>query len=105
MKNITNYYVDNKNNLISDKDCYITGKKFRFTILSPRLIRLEYNEKGVFEDRATSLVINRAFPKVEYSITESETLIQINTGVFTLTYVKDSPLKSKTILSLTLSIE
>ena len=41
MKNITNYYVDNKNNLISDKDCYITGKKFRFTILSPRLIRLE----------------------------------------------------------------
>lgn len=99
MKNITNYYVDNKNNLISDKDCYITGKKFRFTILSPRLIRLEYNEKGVFEDRATSLVINRAFPKVEYSITESETLIQINTGVFTLTYVKDSPLKSNALSS------
>ena len=92
MKNITNYYVNNKNNLISDKDSYIIGKKFRFTILSPRLIRLEYNEKGIFEDRATSLVINRAFPKVEYSITESDTLIQINTGVFTLTYVKDSPL-------------
>lgn len=97
--NITNYYVDNKSNLISDKDSYIIGKKFRFTILTPRLIRLEYNEKGIFEDRATSRVINRAFPKVEYSITESETLIEINTGIFTLTYVKDSPLKSGALSS------
>ena len=96
MGNISNYYISSKDKLISNKESYITGNKFRFTILSPRLIRLEYSESGVFEDRATSNVINRSFPKVNFNITESETLIQIDTGVFTLTYVKDSSLKSNT---------
>ena len=29
MKNITNYYVEDKSKLISNKDSYIVGKKFR----------------------------------------------------------------------------
>lgn len=94
MANVSNYYVINKDKLISDKDSYIVGKKYRFTVLSPRLIRLEYSSEGIFEDRATSIVINRLFPKVQYSITESDTLLQIDTGIFTLTYVKDAELKS-----------
>ena len=97
MANVSNYYVGDKNNLISAKESYIVGKKYRFTVLSPRLIRLEYNPLGVFEDRSTSMVINRKFPKVYYSITESDTLIQIDTGIFTLTYVKDSELKSSAL--------
>ena len=83
MTNISNYYIENRNKLISDKDSYITGNKYRFTVLSPRMIRLEYSPNGIFEDRPTSLVINRSFPKVPYSITESNTLIQIDTGIFT----------------------
>lgn len=94
MANVSNYYVVNKDKLVSYEESYIIGKKYRFTVLSPRLIRLEYSAKGVFEDRATSKIINRRFPKVPYAITESDTLVQIDTGVFTLTYVKDSELKS-----------
>ena len=96
MTNVSNYYIDSKNKLISDKESYIIGNKYRFTILTPRMIRLEYSINGVFEDRPTSLVINRSFPKVPYSITESNTLIQIDTGIFTLSYVKDSDFKSTT---------
>jgi len=94
MANVSNYYVTDRSKLVSEKESYIIGKKYRFTVLSPRLIRLEYNKDGIFEDRPTSRVINRKFSKVEYAITESDTLIQIDTGVFTLTYVKDSELKS-----------
>ena len=97
MANVSNYYVTNKDKLVSNKDSYIIGKKYRFTVLSPRLIRLEYNANGTFEDRPTSKVINRSFPKTLYSLTESDTLIQIDTGIFTLTYVKDSELKSGTL--------
>ena len=93
MVNISNYYIENRKNLISDKDSYIIGSKFRFTVLSPRLIRLEYSDSGIFEDRPTSIVINRLFPKVNYSIIESDTLIQITTEVFTLTYVKNRDFK------------
>ena len=63
MANVSNYYIDSKNKLISDKESYIIGNKYRFTILTPRMIRLEYSINGVFEDRSTSLVINRSFPK------------------------------------------
>lgn len=99
MANVSNYYIESKDKLISDKELYIIGNKYRFTVLSPRLIRLEYSADGIFEDRPTALVINRSFPKVNYSITESETLIQIATEVFTLTYVKDKELKSSTLSS------
>ena len=94
MINISNYYAHDKSKLLSDKDSYIIGQKYRFTVLSPRLMRLEYSPSGIFEDRPTSFVVNRAFPKMMYSVTESETLIQIDTGIFTLTYVKNSELKS-----------
>ena len=99
MANVSNYYIESRDKLISDKESYIMGNKYRFTVLSPRLIRLEYSADGIFEDRPTALVINRSFPKVNYSITESETLIQIATEVFTLTYVKDKELKSSTLSS------
>ena len=94
MANVSNYYISNKDKLISSEESCIIGKKYRFTVLSPRLIRIEYNPNGIFEDRATSIVANRTFPKTHYGVIESETLIQINTGVFTLSYVKDSDIKS-----------
>ena len=34
----------------------IQGHKYRFTVLSERLVRMEYSEDGVFEDRPTELV-------------------------------------------------
>ena len=43
MANVSNYYIDSKNKLISDKESYIIGNKYRFTILTPRMIRLEYS--------------------------------------------------------------
>lgn len=93
-KSISNYYIEDQNKLISHKNSYIAGSKFRFTVLSPRLVRLEYSPDGIFEDRATSLVVNRAFPEVQYGLTEKSNMIEINTGIFTLTYVKNSPFKS-----------
>ena len=94
MANVSNYYIESRDKLISDKDSYIIGNKYRFTVLSPRLIRLEYSPSGTFVDNPSALVINRKFPKVNYGITESESMIEINTGIFTLTYVKDKDFKS-----------
>lgn len=96
MSNVSNYYIRKKEDLLSDKSSYIVGNKYRFTILSPRLIRLEYSVNGKFEDRPTSLVVNRAFPKTEYAVTETEELIQISTSVFTVNYAKDKDFKAST---------
>ena len=65
--------------------------------MTPRLIRIEYNKEGIFEDRATSLVVNRTFPKVNFTISSDELSLTIATEYFTLKYVKESPISSKSI--------
>ena len=37
----------------------LKGKTYRFTVLTERLIRLEYNEKGTFIDSPTERVLYR----------------------------------------------
>ncbi|GAA2851404.1 alpha-xylosidase [Pediococcus damnosus LMG 28219] len=46
----------------------IQGKKYRFTILTERMIRLEYSESGQFEDRTTQVVQNRKLDNPEYQV-------------------------------------
>ena len=37
----------------SKKEAIIKGGKYRITVLTPSLVRLEYSENGDFENRAT----------------------------------------------------
>ena len=37
-----------------------------------RLVRLEYNADGEFEDRATQMVLYRDFPEVDYRVIHTE---------------------------------
>ena len=40
----------------------VSGKCYRFTVLTDRLIRMEYDPAGVFEDRASQAVFYRDLP-------------------------------------------
>ena len=66
----------------------VKGDKYRFTILTSRLIRIEYNENGHFEDRATQTVINRQFEKVDFSVKETDNSLVITTDHIELSYTK-----------------
>lgn len=79
--------IPNKNNIIQ-------GEKYRFTVLTPRLIRMEYSETGEFEDRLTTLVINRKTDKVDFKLKEDKKYIEITTSYFRLTYQKNKPFYS-----------
>lgn len=70
----------------ANKDCIIRGEKYRFTVLTSRLIRIEYNENGAFEDRATQIVANRSFPKADFALTQEDNLLTISTEHVELTY-------------------
>ena len=91
MNTIGNYFIKKETDGVALKENRIEGKKFRFTILTERLVRLEYSPKGVFEDRTSQQVIFRNFPQVKFSFTQTETLIQIVTSYFTLNYDKNKP--------------
>ena len=48
------------------QESVVQGECFRISVLTSRLLRLEYAPDGVFEDRATQTVLCRAFPRVEF---------------------------------------
>lgn len=70
------------------KENIIQGENYRFTLLTNRLIRLEYSKMGNFEDRNTQLVQNREFENVDYSLKKDNDghLLEIETDYFHLYY-------------------
>lgn len=61
------------------KENMIIGEKYRITFLTEGLVRLEYDEEGVFEDRPTQMVFFRDFPKAEYRVVHTEDGMEIHT--------------------------
>lgn len=66
----------------------VTGEHYRFTILTPRLVRMEYCGEGVFEDRPTQVVLNRNFETPAFTVCESEKRIEIDTEWLSISYDK-----------------
>ena len=69
-----------------DQTTYITGPCYRFSLLTPQLIRMEYDPDGLFEDRPTQMVQNRNFASVDYNIWRTENRIEIKTAFINLFY-------------------
>ncbi len=64
----------------------VAGDHYRFTILTSRLVRMEYSIEGFFEDRPTQVVINRNFETPDFTIWESDKRIEIDTEWLSLSY-------------------
>jgi alpha-glucosidase (family GH31 glycosyl hydrolase) len=93
MYNLGDQFRVDQSKAIANPKNIIQGKRYRFTILSDRLIRMEYNPKGIFLDNPTELVWFRNFPFNEFTSREDSTFIEIATKSFRLTYVKNKPFK------------
>ena len=68
MAGLASYFIKDKNMLIPENKYIIKGKTYRFSILTPRLIRLEYSKDGKFVDGPSELVWYRNMPKVDYTL-------------------------------------
>ena len=83
--------VDEENinpDLRSNPECIVKGNNYRITVLSERLIRLEYHPEGIFNDFETELVKCRNFNKPDFTIQEDNKYLVIKTNYFTLSYTK-----------------
>ncbi len=76
-------------NPCAPKDAMVISGNARFTVLTPEMIRVEYSDKGVFEDRATFTVQNRQMDQVpEFKKKEDGEYLYITTDKVTLKYRK-----------------
>ena len=77
------------NSLLTNKELIVRGKNYRISVLSERLLRLEYHPEGIFCDSETQLVQFRNFPKSDFQITQDNRFLVIKTKYFTLSYTKE----------------
>ena len=61
----------------------------RFQILANRMIRMEWADDGMFEDRPTLSVVNRKMPSVDFKYRIKNGKLIIKTSQLTLEYVND----------------
>ncbi len=64
----------------------VSGDRWRVTVLTDRLLRLEYEPSGRFCDTATQAVIDRAFPLPAFSASEADGWLTVETGALRLRY-------------------
>lgn len=81
----------------TDPKNIIRGNKYRISILSESLIRLEYSENGEFEDLATEFAWNRNFEPTNFEIKEDSKYLKIKTSYFSLVYAKEKPFKGSSL--------
>ena len=97
MASLSKYFIQDESNLLVRNDCIVFGNNYRFSVLTERLIRLEYSPSGKFEDRASELVINRNFPKPNFTYQKNKGILEIKTRYFTLNYLENKPFKGSKV--------
>lgn len=68
------------------KSQVVQGENYRFTVLTPCLLRLEYEKDGKFEEKATQRVLNRDFGEVPFQVEKRGGELHILTERLHLTY-------------------
>ena len=72
---------------VADQKAQVVSGKARFTVLTSRLIRMEWSEDARFEDRATLGIINRDLDVPAFDVKASKGKVVIKTSDMTLTYM------------------
>lgn len=84
-------------NSAADPKALVTGEKYRITVLTERMVRIEYSPNGEFINQQTQTILDRRFPVPEYRVSESETEIIVTTENLIVTYEKNKPFSSTTL--------
>lgn len=73
--------------LVNRENCY-EGKGFRVSILTQRLLRIEFQKENTFVNEATQRIINRNFVNTPFEVKETEVELIINTKFLKFVYDK-----------------
>ena len=64
----------------------VAGERYRFTVLTDGLIRLEYAQDGRFEDRASTFALHRELPVPPFEVVERGSHLELLTERLHLVY-------------------
>lgn len=78
-------------NPVASEKAVVIEANARFTVLTDRLIRMEWAEDGTFEDRASLAIVNRNLPVPSFKVIRNGESLTIMTSAVTLTYTGSDP--------------
>jgi len=82
---------------VADGAAIVRGDSYRFSVLTPRLIRAEYSPEGEFEDRPSQVFWHRDQPVPEFESTVTDEQVLIETDELTLEYTVGEPFSQDTL--------
>ena len=68
----------------SNRKNIIQGKFFRISVITERVVRLEYSPSGQFVDRPTQLVLRRDAGPTDFSVRQDTNIMEVVTRYFSL---------------------
>jgi glycosyl hydrolase family 31/uncharacterized protein DUF5110 len=71
---------------VAHPDAVVQGDRWRITVLTGGLLRIEWADDGVFEDRASTFAIRRDLPVPRFAVHEGEGALEIVTDRVRLVY-------------------
>src|SRR6478609_9052085 len=71
---------------VADPAAVIQGEKFRITVLTDGLLRLEYSGDGMFEDRASAFAVFRDLPVPRFRVIDGANHLEVLTDRVHLVY-------------------
>ena len=95
MKDTTRFIYETRP--LAEAGNVVIGEKYRFTILTPSLIRMEYSKQGIFEDRASQSVFFRDFPVNNFTKEITNGWIKIETENLIVTYKENEAFAAETL--------
>ena len=75
----------------------VSGTSYRFTVLTPQLLRLEYSPDGIFEDRASQMAFYRDFAPCTFTHSVQNGTATLETEALLLTYTENAPFALDTL--------
>ena len=73
-------------NPLANPEAIVALKQVRFTVLTPRVIRMEWSPTGQFEDHATLVFVNRNLPVPAFQKSVKRGWLKLSTSRLTLFY-------------------
>ena len=87
---------------VAKPEAVIITPRARFTVLTSRLIRMEYSSKGKFEDHPSQVILFREHPVPKFRLVQNENGFELTTSHLILWYRKNPKGFTKATLSVKL---
>ena len=82
---------------VPDDAAVVAGECYRFTVLTPRIVRMEYAPDGEFEDRPSQTVWYRDRPVPDFAVREQGDRLVIETDALRIEYAAGEPFGPETL--------